>query len=492
MHVAALLDEVDIVRYLLSKEAKPNASDRNGETAIYIAAYRGYTEVVRLLVEANADVNCVCTGENWTPLHAAIDYPETVRALLRGGGDINIESKKSETPLDYAIRMGYHETVRVILNESKIKPDLNLRSTRIALQNAVLESHTEVVSLVLGAGGDVNAVDGFKQSLLSLSMQFDHEFLVREILVYRPDLNIKDVNENTALHRITRETPVASVRLVVNSGAELNTMNKNKSTPLMIAIWEGNTEVVKYLLSKVAVTSALNMPSLKKRASPLHIACQHGSLETVELLLHAGSNPNFKCDGQYGTPLISAILRTKNESEREKQQIIQLLLDRGASPTANGGETRFPIISASETCSAEVVKLLLKSGASTDVRDSFGRKPVHLACYNSLEVLNALDIPDSDFAACDYVHRVPLHYAAASGQPKLFEEVLARSKRVNIDINERDKSGWTPLGCAELAKIDNKTWSEAQRKLHCDVITSMKQRGAVPGRLRADHPKARL
>jgi ankyrin repeat protein len=52
-------------------------------------------------------------------------------------------------------------------------------------------------------------------------------------------------------------------------------------------------------------------------------------------------------------------------------------------------------------CPAEIVKLLLDKNASIDIQDPFGRKPTHIACYNSLEALTLLKAPDSEFAVRD-------------------------------------------------------------------------------------------
>lgn len=432
---------------------------------------------MRLLAEAKADVNHVCGDLGHTPMHAAIAYPETVGVLIECGGDVNRVSESSGTPLDHAISMGCLETVIVMLGRLKNKPDLTLASTQAALRDAVLKGYTEVTSLVLEKGADVNTVDETNQSLLSIAMARGQDDLIRTILGYRPDVEVKDADENTALHRIDRWTPVASVRLVVNSGAKLDTMNMSRFTPLMTAIWEGNEDAFRYLLGKAAVTATLNMASLRDRATPLHLACQRSSLEAVQLLIERGSDVNFDCTGRFGTPLMAATFRSGKELDAETQQIVQVLLEKGAVPTASSGSLGHPIISASLACSAKLVELLIDAGAPVDVRDSLDRKPVHLACYNSLEVLSALSVPDSDFAARDVVGRVPLHYAVLSGQVGLVEEVVARSERVGIGIDVHDNDGWTPLLWAARAS-GVETWIERRLPEYDDVITFLLAKGA--------------
>lgn len=476
--MAACQNEVDIVRYLLSKNADPNVPDSDGDTALSSAARFGHTELVPLIAEAKGDVNYVIADSGDTPMHSAVHDPDTVSVLFDCGADPNIVSGQLRTPLDHAISMGYLDTVKVIFCKRKDKPNLTLASTQGALQEAVLSNYADVVSFVLEAGADVNAVDNNNQPLLSTAMMpTNNEDLVRAILEYRPDVNIQDTAGNTILHLVDRWTPITLVRLIVNAGAKLDTMNNKGFTPLMSAIWGQNQEISEYLLSKPAVTATLNMPSFRDRATPLHLACERGRPEDVKLLIERGSDVNFDCTGRYGTPLLTATLRDGATLDTERRQIIELLLEKGAVPTVSSGDFRHPIISASLTCTAWEVELLIKAKAPVDVQDSFDRKPVHLACYNSLEVLKALNIPDSDFAARDAVGRVPLHYAVLSGKVDLVEEVMARSERVGIGIDVKDRDGWTPLLWAARAS-DVGTWGWRRSPEYDGVISFLFAQGA--------------
>lgn len=490
MGVAACHDKVDIARYLLSKNADPNTPDVEGETALYSAARYGHTEIVRLLAEAKADVNHAYGDFGETPLHAAISHPDTVSALLECGADASIVAGPLSTPLDEAINKGYLDTIKTILGGLKNKPDLTLASTQDVLRNAVFRNYVDVISLVLEEGADVNSVDNEdSQSLLGAAMQRGGDVdIVRAILEYRPDVDLRDGVGNTALHRIDRWTPVESVRLLVNAGAKLDTMNDYRFTPMMNAICKQNEEVFEYLMGKSAVTATLSMASMRDRATPLHLACERGSFEAVQTLIERGSDVNFDCVGRYGTPLVAATLRTRMESDDEPRKVIQLLLEKGATPTASSGNFGHPVISASLACSAEGLKLLINAGATMDVQDSFGRKPVHLACYNSLEILETLDVPDSDFAARDAVGRVPLHYAVLTGDVDMVEEVAARSERVGVGIDVQDKDGWTPLLWAALREhVD--MWAGRRYPEYHGVISFLLAKGAsrttcVPGLLR--------
>ncbi|KOS20399.1 60 kDa lysophospholipase [Escovopsis weberi] len=68
-----------------------------------------------------------------------------------------------------------------------------------------------------------------------------------------------------------------------------------------------------------------------------------------------------------------------------------------------------------------------------------------MACGNTLEVFNLLKVTDESLGAKDSLGRVPLHYAATSGQVELVKVVLERSKRIGISVDFEDNDGWSPL-----------------------------------------------
>ncbi|KAL5083008.1 hypothetical protein Trisim1_002258 [Trichoderma cf. simile WF8] len=443
VYMATINDDIEMVRYLLSHNADPNLARSNGITPLWVAAQQGYSEVARLLVEAKANVHAT-DDSGWTPLHAISDNAETVRVLLDHGADMNRMNKKDATPLGLAINSNQVNAIRLMLSESKIKPDWSIPSTNRAIHRAVRDGYTEAVSLVLEAGVNVNLVDDQNASLALWAMSRDDDNMIRTLLEFGPDLSYKDKDGDTALHNIRKTTPLASIRRVVNAGSKLDTMNNDLETPLISAIRACNMEVFDYFMTKPIVVDTLNSPAFNKEGAPLHFACARGTIDMVKVLIKHGADINYACASAYGTPLTAAT-RRRGDSNILAESIIELLLDEGADPTISAGRSGYPIISASISCSAKVIELLIDHKASVDVKDPFGRKPAHFACHNTLEVLNSLNLPDSDFAARDIVGRVPLHYAVLRGQLDLVEEVLERSRRVGIDIDVVDDDGWTPL-----------------------------------------------
>ena len=74
----------EIVRLLLEAKADVNVSTKKGLTALFLAAHKGHTEIIRLLLEAKADVNVTIKikGETYTLLKMIIErHKETINLL---------------------------------------------------------------------------------------------------------------------------------------------------------------------------------------------------------------------------------------------------------------------------------------------------------------------------------------------------------------------------------------------------------------------------
>ncbi|XP_051877165.1 BRCA1-associated RING domain protein 1 [Pristis pectinata] len=124
-------------------------------------------------------------------------------------------------------------------------------------------------------------------------------------------------------------------------------------------------------------------PSMKrnhKGETPLHIASIKGDIAAVEQLLENGANPNIK-DNAGWTPLHEAC-------NHGHVKVVQKLLQFGVLVNTPGYENDSPLHDAVKNRHVDVVKLLVLHGASQDVINIFGLRPIDYA--NSEELIAAL------------------------------------------------------------------------------------------------------
>ena len=110
---AAAHRHIDIVRMLLDAGADLNLGN---ETPLYIAAGNGHIDIIQILIDAGADLNSV-NHLNQTPLYFAIYNNQVPIAslLITEGADVNLGNYESNTPLHFATRRNNIDLVRQLI-----------------------------------------------------------------------------------------------------------------------------------------------------------------------------------------------------------------------------------------------------------------------------------------------------------------------------------------------------------------------------------------
>ena len=141
LHNSTLKGYLDISKELLDAGADVNAKSNSGITSLHNAVHSKNLELVRLLLDKGAQVN-VCAKVEWsqanfspkifnflkeffggeekgiTPLHNAAvgGNIEIVKLLLDKGAEIDCKNETSATPLHSAVVQGHLDIVKELLN----------------------------------------------------------------------------------------------------------------------------------------------------------------------------------------------------------------------------------------------------------------------------------------------------------------------------------------------------------------------------------------
>jgi ankyrin repeat protein len=215
LHLAARWHLAGVVRLLVKAGAKVNALDRSGTSPLCealserpldqpdVAAERKVQalEIVKLLVEGGANPD-------------GVDRP--VSKLTRTAKDLY------NPALEMAARQGNLDVVRYLL-ERGANVDHADADGSTALHSAVNHGHLDVVRALIAGGADVNRPDPLADAMTPL---------MRAI---RPLEG--------------KEHAAEMVRTLVQAGAKLNTRDARGEMPLLMAISNGNLEVVSLLLA---------------------------------------------------------------------------------------------------------------------------------------------------------------------------------------------------------------------------------------------------
>ncbi len=143
-------DNQEFFDYLLKRRARINTRNRNGETALSLAAYRGKLHFVQRLVDSGADVNLY----GWPPLiYAAFNgHTAVAEYLLKKGAEVNGTTENGSTALLFAARFGHIEVVELLLL-NKADPNIANERGATAIDWALKTDNTDIADLLRKAGG---------------------------------------------------------------------------------------------------------------------------------------------------------------------------------------------------------------------------------------------------------------------------------------------------------------------------------------------------
>lgn len=143
-------DNASLFDYLLKRRARLNTRNRNGETALSLAAYRGNLPFVQRLVHAGADVNFY----GWPPLvYAAFNgHAAVVDYLLKMGAEVNATTANGSTALLFASRFGHIQVVERLLHD-QADPNITNQYGATAYDWAMKTENTDIADLLVKAGG---------------------------------------------------------------------------------------------------------------------------------------------------------------------------------------------------------------------------------------------------------------------------------------------------------------------------------------------------
>ena len=114
IHFASRQGRADVIRLLLQHNADLNATDKDNCTPLHWAS-EGHADVAQILLENGADINVV--SDHGTPLCVASDYGhlKVVQLLLERGADVNIRGPLGQNPFKAATVRGHTEIARLLL-----------------------------------------------------------------------------------------------------------------------------------------------------------------------------------------------------------------------------------------------------------------------------------------------------------------------------------------------------------------------------------------
>jgi ankyrin repeat protein len=360
LDAAASGDHAAALRLAGAKGSNVNATGADGATAIMYAAANDDLELVRALIKAGANVKLANQfGTSALTEAAIIGSAPVIGALLEAGADPNFRTPNGETPLMAAARSGKIDAAKALLDAGA---DINLRETwgeQSALMWAAAQSQAGMVKFLASRGANLN--DRGKIN------QWERKVIQEP----RP----KDMNKGgfTPLHYAAREGCAACVENLLAAGADPDSEDPDRETPLLLALEnmhfdtaavlvKGGADLDKWdLFGRSPVYMAADVSTLPTKGNGAMAVIpspdQLTAVEVARMMLEHGANPNIQLK--------------RRPPYRDVPQ------DRGGDQMLAQGAT--PLLRASRAGDARFVALLLEYKALVDLPSKEGITPLMAA-----------------------------------------------------------------------------------------------------------------
>lgn len=308
LQLAAEQGHIHIVTHLLDTGAYVDAKPyrENGRTALEAAVEQGHSDIVKILLDHNVQTNAKPSRANGrTVLQIAIEngHIDIVAELLAHKADVNA-CRGSRTPLQTAVDCGVRSMVQLLLdNNADLDANETKESDLTLLQRAIVAGNTGVVKALLVYGVNVNArASHTGWTALQLAALYGHLAIAWLLLRNGASVNSEpSCYTHRALNAAIRNEHVKMVKLLIKNNAQVNAkaVHVGTRTPLQIAAWTGNLEIVKILLTSGADVNG--EPSVNGRTA-LQEAVSGGRVELVRLLLEHKADINASPANRNGWP----------------------------------------------------------------------------------------------------------------------------------------------------------------------------------------------
>lgn len=474
-------DRATVLKLVGAKGTDVNAAGPDGTTALMYAASSGDVELVRTLIRAGADAKLKNQlGTSALTEASIIGATPVIEELLKAGADPNFRTPDGETPLMAVARNGNVDAAKVLLAAGA---DINAKENwggQSAIMWAAAQRQADMVKFLAS-----------KDALLNehgKANQWERKVIQEP----RP----KDMNKGgfTALHYAAREGCVACVENLLAAGADPDSEDPDRMTPLLLALMnlhfdtaaalvKGGADLDKWdLFGRSPIYMAADVSTLPTKGNGavavLPSEDKLSAVDVARMMLERGANPNIQLkrrppyrdvpQDRYGDPMLAQgatpLLRAARGGD---DKFVALLLEYKALVDLPSKEGITPLMAAAgvdygtrvtrgrnrtEEGVLATMDLLVKAGANVNAQDVLdrtlvngvpGAKDVSASARYEQNMRRRSQVPSANALP----NQTALHGAAEHGHDKFIEFLVAHG----ADLTAKDANGHSPLEAARGA-----------------------------------------
>jgi ankyrin repeat protein len=355
-----------IVEKLLAAGVSANATGPYGETALHTCAHSGKVEAAKVLIAHGASLDA---GDSWrgqTPLMwaTAEGHPEVMRVLIEAGADVNARS----TIIAW-------ERQRTSEPRDKWLPPGGLTPLLFAAR----EGCVECAMVLLSSGANPNIVDPDQYTALIIALINGHFDVAGTLIDAGADLDMQDKVGRTALWAAVDAHTIPSS----NRPAPREIDDTLSSMDIITKLLERGAKVDLALRAQIPYRTKLDRGGdgvLGAGTTPLLRAAKAGDVPVIKMLLEKGANPRAVTARGNVNPIMMAAnvsareedMTGRNKTQKEAIESIRLLLAAGTDINGVDTQGRTAAHGAALWGWTDVVRFLHDNGLELDIKDKRG------------------------------------------------------------------------------------------------------------------------
>lgn len=450
--IACEQKQADIVAFLLSKpDVNVNSISHSGETPTHFTCRSGSLEVLKLLVEKNAELdkpdlkgitpimlaaakqnkeflNFLCSRKcdlkqvdrsQRTILHFAVEgkNEDAVSFLISNGLDPNALDESGTSPVLLSIKLNLPSIFMLLKNKGGIVAEIFDNESWSAAHFASKAGNLPLLKQLQGQMSFSSRTTS-GDNCLTIACKYGQEEALKFLLKQKLNVNSKNAKGDSALHIAAKRSNLSLIPLLLDSGIRVSEKNDEGDNVLHILCQKKCTSK----LDKVESLKNSNQEELEKLKKAADRAPEFMKEGFLKMIKKAESIPNTLLKKAVPKDTVSKSMLAKlvtrlldmkidpNETSNEgksalhfacldgSKQIFELLLSRGADVNLKDCNGETPIFNAIRTGKEKTVNLLLKNEARLDVVNRDGLTPLALAIsLNQSQIIETLRDREAPF-----------------------------------------------------------------------------------------------
>ncbi|KAI1735936.1 hypothetical protein F4680DRAFT_433578 [Xylaria scruposa] len=238
VQMSARFGALEVLKMLLRRQHSVEGADPSGRTALHWAARGGFVDVVQALLREGAEASPK-TNNGMTPFHWAAKHGhEKVIDELMPRINPSEATHDDRTALHWASSQGHISIVKKLLAGNRIDVGCQSLDGWTPLHWAACSGKKAVVMYGANSGQGAGNPPAVPREVLSLSggESSGHEEVTEFLLKSGADPNLRNTENQTALHWAAVSGNARIVSLILSYGAELTTQDIHGLTAWQLAV----------------------------------------------------------------------------------------------------------------------------------------------------------------------------------------------------------------------------------------------------------------